>query len=81
MTLPSSFDDALDVARHYHVVVGLGRGSRRGTSRFPYRTAVLQWDLGEEGVTPDTGAADVLYRTLMVRVRDLMTTLGVRDEE
>jgi len=76
---PRSFDDALDVARHYHVVVGLDVDPSRHFE-VPYRTAVLQWDLGEEGVTPDTGAAE-LYRTLMVRVRDLMTTLGVRDEE
>ena len=76
---PRSFDDALDVARHYHVVVGLGVDPSRHFE-VPYRTAVLQWDLEDDGVTAETDA-DVLYRALMVRVRDLMTTLGVRDEE
>ena len=76
---PRSFKDALDVPRHYHVIVGLGVDPSRHFD-VPYRTAVLQWDLEEDGVTGGTGA-DELYRTLMVRVRDLMTTLGVRDEE
>lgn len=76
---PRSLDDALDVARHYHVVVGLNLDPSRHFE-VPYRTAVLQWDLEEDGVGAGTGA-DELYRTLMVRIRDLMTTLGVRDEE
>lgn len=76
---PRSLGDALDVPRHYHVVVGLGVDPYRHFE-VPYRTAVLQWDLEEDGVTADTGADD-LYLALMVRIRDLMTTLGVRDEE
>ncbi len=76
---PRSFDDALDVPRHYHVIVGLGVDPSRHFD-VPYRTAVLRWDLEGDGVTGETGA-DELYRTLMTRVRDLMTTLGVQDEE
>lgn len=76
---PRSLDDALDVARHYHVIVGLELDPARHFE-VPYRTAVLRWDLEEDGVTAETDA-DEIYRTLMVRVRDLMTTLGVRDEE
>ena len=76
---PRSFDDALDVARHYHVIVGLEMDPSRHFD-VPYRTAVLQWDLEEDGVTAETGA-DELYRILVVRIRDLMSTLGVRDEE
>ena len=75
---PRSFDEALDVARHYHVVVGLGLDPSRHFD-VPYNTAVLQWDLDEDGVDADTSANE-LYRVLMVRVRGLMTTLGVRDD-
>ena len=76
---PRSFDEALDVGPHYHVVVGIGVDPSRHFD-VPYRTAVIQWDLEEDGVTGDSEVED-LYRSLMVRVRGLMTTLGVRDDE
>ena len=76
---PRSFDEALDVGPHYHVIVGLGVDPSRHFE-VPYRTAVLQWDLEEDGVTAETKTA-ALYRILMVRIRGLMTTLGVRDDE
>lgn len=76
---PRSFEDALDVGPHYHVIVGIDVDpSRHWTA--PFRTAVLQWDLHEDGVTAETGVEE-LYRLLMVRIRGLMTTLGVRDDE
>ena len=76
---PRSFREALDVGPHYHVVVGIGVDPSRHFD-VPYRTAILQWDLDEDGVTADSAVED-LYRSLMVRVRGLMTTLGVRDDE
>ena len=76
---PRSFSEALDVGPHYHVIVGLGVDPSQHFE-VPYRTAVLQWDLEEDGVAADTEAA-ALYRVLMVRNRGLMTTLGVRDDE
>ncbi len=76
---PRSFDEALDVGPHYHVIVGLGVDPSRHFE-VPYRTAVLQWDLEEDGVTAETKTA-ALYRVLMVRIRGLMTTLGVQDDE
>ena len=76
---PRSFDEALDVGPHYHVIVGLGVDPS-GHFDVPTRTAVLQWDLEEDGVGAKTGTAE-LYRILMVRIRGLMTTLGVRDDE
>ena len=77
--VPRSLDDAVDVARHYHVVVGLGVDPSRHFD-VPYRSAVLEWDLAGDGVTADT-EADELYRRLMSHVRELMKTLGVRDDE
>lgn len=74
---PRSFAEALDVGPHYHVVVGLGVDPSRHFD-VPYRTAVLQWDLAEDGITTESAVEDV-YRTLMDRVRGLMATLGVRD--
>ncbi len=76
---PRSFAEALDVGPHYHVVVGLGVDPSLHFD-VPYRTAVLQWDLEEDGVTAETAIEDV-YRALMERVRGLMATLGVRDDE
>ena len=64
---------------HYHVVVGLGLDPSPHFD-VPYRTAVLQWDLAEDGVTGETAVADA-YRALVDRARRLMTTLGVRDDE
>ncbi|MYG21830.1 MAG: hypothetical protein F4168_05500 [Gemmatimonadetes bacterium] len=76
---PRSFEEALDVGPHYHVVVGIGVDPS-GHFDVPYRTAALQWDLAEDGVTAESEVEE-LYRTLMVRVRGLMSTLGVRDDE
>lgn len=76
---PRSFDEALDVGPHYHVVVGLGLDPSPHFD-IPHRTAVLQWELEEDGVAAETETAE-LYRLLMVRIRGLMTTLGVRDAE
>ncbi len=76
---PRSFEDALDVGPHYHVVVGIGVDPSRHFV-VPYPTATLQWDLTEDGVDGESEAEE-LYRALMVRVRGLMTTLGVRDSE
>ena len=77
--VPRSFDAALDVGPHYHVIVGLGLDPSPHFE-VPVRTAALQWDLEDDGVTDEMGAAE-LYRILMVRIRGLMTTLGVRDDE
>ena len=76
---PRSFDEALDVGPHYHVVVGIGLDPSLHFD-VPYRTAVLQWDLSEDGVAADSRVEE-LYRALMVRLRGLMKTLGVRDDE
>lgn len=74
-----SFEEALDVGPHYHVIVGLGVDPSRHFD-VPYRTAVLQWNLEEDGVTSETETQE-LYRMLMDRSRGLMATLGVRDDE
>ncbi len=76
---PRSFQEALDIGPHYHVIVGLDLDPSEHF-KVPYRTAVLQWDLAEDGFTAET-EVDELYRGLMTRIRDLMTTLGVRDDE
>ena len=76
---PRSFDEALDVGPHYHVIVGLGVDPSQHFD-VPYRTAVLQWDLGE-GAAGAEADVDALYREVMVRIQGLMATLGVRDDE
>ncbi|MDE2803944.1 MAG: hypothetical protein OXN18_02240 [Gemmatimonadota bacterium] len=76
---PRNFADALDSSRHYHVIVGLGVDPTNHCS-VPYRTAALQWDLDQDATGGDSSAEE-LYRELMRRIRGLMTTLGVRDDE
>ena len=76
---PAAFADALGAARHYHVIVGLGVDPASHCSA-PHQTALLRWDLdvAETGGEPDV---EELYRELMRRIRGLMTTMGVRDDE
>ena len=76
---PRSLDEALDVGPHYHVVVGIGLDPSPHFD-VPHRTAVLQWELAEDGIAADSEVEE-LYRALMVRLRGLMKTLGVRDDE
>lgn len=77
---PASLEEALDTSRHYHVIVGVGVDPAKRMENVPFRTVILEWDLGEDGITPTSTAEDA-YRALGYRVRDLMTTLGVRDHE
>lgn len=75
---PRSFDDLVGISRHYHVIVGLGVDPSRHCD-VPYLSAVLRWDFDEDA----DGArmeAEERYRQLMLRIRDLMATLGVRDD-
>ncbi len=76
---PRAFDEALDVGAHYHVVVGLGLDPSRHFD-VPWLTAALHWDLEEDGIAAESEVEEV-YRTLMNRIRGLMATLGVRDDE
>ncbi|NNM34488.1 MAG: hypothetical protein HKO53_15525, partial [Gemmatimonadetes bacterium] len=76
----TSLEEALDTSRHYHVIVGIGVDPAKRMEHVPFRTVILVWDLGEDGITPTSTAEDA-YRALVYRVRDLMTTLGVRDHE
>ncbi len=77
---PSSLHEAMDTSRHYHVVVGLGVDPAASIERVPSRTVILEWDLAEDGITPDSTVEDA-YRVLVYRIRDLMSTLGIRDLE
>ncbi|MYA44028.1 MAG: hypothetical protein F4Z31_20055 [Gemmatimonadetes bacterium] len=76
---PRAFADALDPSWHYHVIVGLGVDPANHCS-VPYRTAALRWDLQEDASDGQPNAEE-LYRELMQRIRGLMTTLGVREDE
>ena len=76
---PRSLDEALDVGPHYHVIVGIGVDPSLHFD-VPHRTAVLRWDLGEDGIGADADVEN-LHRVLMARIAGLMATLGVRDDE
>lgn len=76
---PASVAEAVDRSRHYHVIVGLGVDPTNAMGHVPFRTVVLEWDLGEDGIVADSTAEEA-YRALVHRIRDLMSTLGVRDD-
>ena len=78
--VPRSLEDALDQSRHYHVVVGLGVDPAKAMEHVPLRTVILMWDLAEDGITADSTAEEA-YRALVHRIRDLMSTLGVRENQ
>ncbi len=69
---------ALDRRRHYHVIIGLDGNPAPHLGDIPYRTVVLEWAAQEAF---DEGGVEGAYRYLMHELRELMTTLGVRDEE
>ena len=77
--VPRSFDSALVVGPHYHVIAGIGLDPALHFD-VPSRTAVLRWDLDEDGPLDELDIAG-LYRILVARIRALMKTLGVRDAE
>ncbi|MGI9629159.1 MAG: hypothetical protein ACR2QM_20215, partial [Longimicrobiales bacterium] len=77
---PLSLAQAVDRSRHYHVIVGLGIDPAKVMDDVPFRSVVLVWDLAEDGLSKDSTAEDA-YRALMHRIRELMATLGVRDNE
>lgn len=75
--VPRSIEDALDIRRHYHVIIGLSGDPAPHLEHVPFRTVVLEWDVKRE----DGEGVGELYRKLMGEISSLMTTLGVRDDE
>lgn len=76
---PKKFRSLDGVIPHYHIVVVLENGIREHIQHIPFRTVLLEWDLGiektdlEEKWTEEQFAE--LFQEIAHRVRDLMQTL------
>ena len=81
---PTPLANALDVPKHYHVIVGIGCKVSDHVKDIPFRTAALGWDLSEAfekaAGLPEKESAAVLYRAVADEVRNLMDTLGLESE-
>ena len=75
---PTPLSDIEHAAEHYNVIVLLTPGGRSHLGEVPYRTTVVDWDIEDTGGT-DSEALEALYQEVVVRVRDLMTTLAGPD--
>ena len=62
------------------MIVGIGIDPAVHLSHIPFRTVILLWEL-DALETTEPSDIDGLYRELMEHTRQLMTTLGVREDE
>lgn len=75
---PTVLKSVDDQARPYHVIVCLDPGIRKTITDVPFRTLVLDWALDlPEGMEPET--LETVYRDVVVRVQELVTTLAGPD--
>ncbi len=81
---PTPLAKALDVPKHYHVIVGIGCKVSEHVMDIPFRTAALRWDLTDvlEAAAGAEGAerTSILYRGIADEVTGLMDTLGLESE-
>ena len=77
---PTALKDMRQELSQYHVIVSLqGPAQDLIASGVPFRTSVLEWDLGGIPEGDDTEAYKAIYSDIAMRVRELMTLL--RGEE
>lgn len=75
---PTMLKSVDDQARPYHVIVCLGAGIRDHIKDAPFRSVVLDWALEfPDGL--ELEVLDEVYKNIVVRVQDLMTTLAGLD--
>jgi phosphate transport system protein len=76
---PRQLDTTPGELARYHVIVSLEGDARPHIDQLPYRTVLLNWDVGPgpEGLDQERAevALETLYKEIAVRVRDLMETL------
>ena len=76
---PKSLESMWDELEDYHVVVSLGGDVRPHLREVPFRTIVLQWDIGAAPGDVDEQRAEAMleesYRALSAQIGDLMQTL------
>lgn len=72
---PKKLQPVSSVPQHFHVIVSFAPGAREHLGELPYRTTLLEWNMGVSAGT-DAQTLEKLYQDLAVRVRDLITTLA-----
>jgi phosphate transport system protein len=76
---PKGLPDLMAEPRHFHVVIGLEEGAREKFGEIPYKTVLLNWDLGSCPSGADdpsvTTKLEGIYREIAGRLKDLMDVL------
>jgi len=76
---PKGLPDLLAEPRHFHIVIGLEEGARSRIGEVPYKTVLLDWDLGscpsEAGDPAANERLEGVYREIASRLKDLMDVL------
>ena len=80
---PKKLDFTVEELADFHVIVGLGKGSRAHFEEIPFHTVFLEWDLdpipGDLDAERSTALMEEAFRKLKHSIRELMETL--RGEE
>ena len=74
-TKPKQVDASRHSLAEYHVIVGLNQPVRPAIGAIPFRTSALHWDDLRVPQDDDAAEWEELYRTLAVRIQELMTLL------
>jgi phosphate transport system protein len=76
---PKRIPDLMTEPKHFHVVIGLDERVEEMIGEVPYKTVLLDWDMGPCPLGEDDPDAvrrlEDLYRQLATRLRDLMVIL------
>jgi phosphate transport system protein len=77
---PTALRPVGDGPEHFHAIVSMIGGAQNHLGAIPFRTTLLEWDLGEDdGQDITEEALKRLYKEVVVRVQELLTTLAGPD--
>jgi phosphate transport system protein len=76
--VPKKLHPVSSLPEHYHVIASFSPGAREHLGELPYRTTLLEWNMGV-GKGTDAATLEKLYQDLAVEVQTLMTTLAGPD--
>ncbi len=73
---PKRIPELMAEPRHFHVIIGLDPESREKVGELPYKTVLLNWDLGQSPCAAGgRERAEEMYREIASRLRELMLIL------
>ena len=74
---PTAMPTRLEELSHFHLVIGLEPGARERLPVIPFRTVVLEWDVGEFPADLDQERSQALLATAFKRISHQMRELMV----